>query len=73
MAHDHRDSARSLRNDAKATFEWLDRALSNRDSGIRHLLYSPFILRYKDDPCFAAFCRKVGLPAPSEAPAGKST
>jgi hypothetical protein len=30
------------------------------------LLYDPFILRYKDDPRFAAFCRKVGLPAPGD-------
>jgi hypothetical protein len=27
----------------------------------------PFILRYKDDLRFAAFCRKVGLPVPGEA------
>ena len=27
-----------------------------------YLLYDPFILRYKDDPRFAAFCKKVGLP-----------
>jgi TolB-like protein/Flp pilus assembly protein TadD len=57
----------ALRNDAEATFEWLDRAWSNRDSGIGYLLYSPFILRYKDDPRLAAFCRKVGLPVPGEA------
>ena len=61
----------ALRNDAKATFEWLDRAWSNRDQGIQYLLYDPFILRYKDDPRFAAFCRKVGLPVPGEA--GRST
>jgi TolB-like protein/Flp pilus assembly protein TadD len=54
----------ALRNDAKATFEWLDRAWTNRDSGIQYLLFDPFISRYKDDPRFAAFCRKVGLPAP---------
>jgi serine/threonine-protein kinase len=63
----------ALRNDANATFEWLDRAWSNRDSGIVHLLYSPFFLRYKDDPRFAAFCRKVGLPVPAEAAVGKPT
>jgi TolB-like protein/Flp pilus assembly protein TadD len=57
----------ALRNDAKATFEWLDRAWSNRDSGILYLLFDPFILRYKDDPRFAAFCRRVGLPVPGEA------
>jgi TolB-like protein/Tfp pilus assembly protein PilF len=56
----------ALRNDANATFEWLDRSWSNRDTGIEFLLYDPFILRYKDDPRFAAFCRKVGLPTPAE-------
>jgi TolB-like protein/Flp pilus assembly protein TadD len=56
----------ALRNDAKATFEWLDRAWSNRDSGIQYLLFDPFILRYKEDLRFAAFCRKVGLPAPGQ-------
>lgn len=38
-----------------------------------HLLTDPFIRRYKDDPRFAAFCRKVGLPVPGEASAGNST
>jgi TolB-like protein/Tfp pilus assembly protein PilF len=56
----------ALRNDAKATFASLDRAWAYRDPGIGLLLYDPFILRYKDDPRFAAFCRKVGLPAPGE-------
>ena len=63
----------ALRNDAKATFEWLDRAFSNRDTGIGYLLYDPFILRYKDDPRFATFCRKVGLPVPGETSSRKST
>jgi hypothetical protein len=62
----------ALRNDAKATFEWLDRAWSSRDADITYLLYDPFIVRYKDDPRFAAFCRKVGLPVPGEAAARKS-
>jgi tetratricopeptide (TPR) repeat protein len=63
----------SLRDDAEATFDWLDRAWSNRDPGIGFLLYDPFILRYKNDPRFAAFCRKVGLPVLGETSAGKST
>jgi tetratricopeptide (TPR) repeat protein len=63
----------ALRNDPNATFEWLDRAWSTRDPGIVHLLYDPFIQRYKNDPRFAAFCRKVGLPVPGEAPTGRST
>jgi len=57
----------ALRNDAGHTFEWLDRAWSNRDPGIASLLYDPLILRYRSDPRFAAFCRKVGLPVPGEA------
>jgi TolB-like protein/Tfp pilus assembly protein PilF len=57
----------ALRNDAEATFEWLDRAWSNRDPGIQFLLSDPFILRFKNDPRFAAFCRKVGLPVPGGA------
>jgi TolB-like protein/Tfp pilus assembly protein PilF len=61
----------ALRNDAKETFAWLDRAWSSRDPGISYLLYDPLILRYKDDPRFAAFCRKVGLPTPAEV--GKRT
>jgi TolB-like protein/Tfp pilus assembly protein PilF len=56
----------ALRNDAKETFAWLDRAWSSRDPGIQSLLFDPFILRYKDDPRFAAFCKKVGLPTPAE-------
>ena len=55
----------AARNDADATFEWLDRAWGSRDPGISTLLYDPLILKYKDDPRFAAFCRKVGLPAPA--------
>jgi tetratricopeptide (TPR) repeat protein len=54
----------ALRNDANETFAWLDRAWSARDSGIQYLLLDPFILRYRDDPRLAAFCRKVGLPTP---------
>jgi TolB-like protein/Tfp pilus assembly protein PilF len=56
----------ALRDDAKETFAWLDRAWSLRDPGIQYLLLDPFILRYRDDPRLAAFCRKVGLPTPRE-------
>jgi TolB-like protein/Tfp pilus assembly protein PilF len=56
----------ALRNDADKTFEWLARAWSNRDPGITSLLNDPFILRYRDDPRFAAFLSKVGLPVPGD-------
>jgi TolB-like protein/Tfp pilus assembly protein PilF len=60
----------ALRNDAKATFDWLDRAWSNRDPGVSEIYFDPFILRYKDDARFVAFCRKIGLPVPGKASAG---
>jgi TolB-like protein/Tfp pilus assembly protein PilF len=54
--------AYALRGDPDQMFVWLDRAWANRDAGIANLLFDPFILRYRHDPRFAAFCRKVGLP-----------
>jgi hypothetical protein len=63
----------ALRNDAKATFEWLDRAWSSRDAGVGLLLFDPFTLRFKEDPRFAAFCRKIGLPVPGNAAAAKAS
>jgi TolB-like protein/Flp pilus assembly protein TadD len=59
----------ALRNDADKTFEWLDRAWSSRDPGIEYLLIDPLILRYRDDPRFAAFCKKTGLPTTTTAKA----
>jgi TolB-like protein/Tfp pilus assembly protein PilF len=59
----------ALRRDVDKTFEWLERAWTARDPGISYLLYDPFILRYRDDPRFGAFCKKVGLPATTDAKA----
>jgi hypothetical protein len=52
---------RPMRHASRSNRPW-----SDRNSGITHLLYDPFILRYKDDPRFATFCRKVGLVVPGE-------
>ena len=59
----------ALRNNADKTFEWLDRAWDNRDAGVSYLLFDPFILRFRDDPRFVAFCKKVGLPTTTTAKA----
>ena len=61
----------SLRRDPGNMFKWLDRAWTARDPGIGGLLYDPFILRYRDDSRFAAFCNKVGLPTTTDAVAMK--
>ncbi|MGA9335132.1 MAG: tetratricopeptide repeat protein [Rudaea sp.] len=55
----------ALRKNPDAMFHWLTRAWAQRDPGIQHLLTDPLILRYKDDPRFAAYCRTVGLPVPA--------
>jgi TolB-like protein/tetratricopeptide (TPR) repeat protein len=59
----------AIRKQPDAMFEWLDRAWAARDANIGGLLYNPFLLAYRHDPRFAAFCRKVGLPVPGAAPA----
>ena len=59
----------ALRRDPDNVFKWLDQAWANRDNGIQYLLYDPLILRYKSDPRFAAFCKKVGLPTTTDAKA----
>jgi TolB-like protein len=61
----------ALRRDPDETFKWLDRAWTTRDPGISYLLFDPFILRYRNDPRFAAFCKKVGLPTTTDAVAMK--
>jgi TolB-like protein/Flp pilus assembly protein TadD len=58
--------AYAVRKDPNKVFEWLDRAWGNRENNVCIVYYDAFILRYKDDPRFAAFCRKVGLPTPAE-------
>jgi TolB-like protein/tetratricopeptide (TPR) repeat protein len=54
----------ALREDPDSMFKWLDRAWAARDPGMQQLLYDPFLLRYKDDARFTAFCKNIGLPPP---------
>jgi TolB-like protein/Tfp pilus assembly protein PilF len=51
----------ALRNEPDAAFRWLERARVQKDPGLEGLLTSALLLRYRDDPRFAAFVRKVGL------------
>lgn len=57
----------ALRRDPDAMFHWLEGAWVQRDPGLVYLLYDPLLLRYRDDLSFAAFCRKIGLPATTDA------
>ena len=60
-----------LRNEPDKMFEWLDRAYVGRDPGLTQLLVTPFILNYKDDPRFAAFCQKLKVQPPLPAGTAK--
>jgi TolB-like protein/Tfp pilus assembly protein PilF len=59
----------ALRRDPDNVFNWLNEAWSKRDSGVQYLLYDPIILRYQQDPRFAAFCKSVDLPTTTDAKA----
>ena len=56
-----------LRKEPDKMFEWLERAYTERDPGLTQLLVTPFILSYRDDPRFAAFCEKLKLQVPPAA------
>jgi serine/threonine-protein kinase len=57
----------ALRRDPENMFKWLDRAWEFRDPGIIFLLNDAYLLRYRDDPRYAAFAQRVGLPATTDA------
>lgn len=57
----------ALRRDSDKVFEWLEHGRATHDPGVTMLLYAPFVDAYRADPRFAAFCRKLNLPAPGEA------
>lgn len=66
----------AVRGEPDAMFQWLDKARVAHDPGMLLLLYDPLLLRYRDDPRYAALARKVGLPWPpaaSGAPAPRTT
>ncbi len=63
----------ALRKQPDAMFAWLERA---RDAGAANvatiLLSDPLLLRYKNDPRFAALCKRLGLPTRGESLPGGS-
>jgi len=54
----------ALRGDADSMFEWLERDWANHGIAAYQILFDPLLLRFRDDPRFAAFCARAGLPAP---------
>lgn len=54
----------AVRGEPDAMFEWLQRAWKARDPGMQSLLYDAPLLRYRDDPRYAALAKQAGLPWP---------
>ena len=52
----------AYRGENEKAFHWLDRAYSQRDSGLTLLGSDPFLANIKDDPRYAAMLRKLKLP-----------
>jgi len=56
-----------LRKEPDPMFDWLDRAYTERDSGLTQLLIAPFFSDYQTDPRFAALCQKLKVQVPPPA------
>lgn len=63
----------AVRRQPDETFAWLDRAWARHDPNVTNLLGDAFILAFRSDPRFAAFCRKAGLPIPEPPDGHKAT
>lgn len=59
----------ALNGDAGQSLEWLERAWAQQRGNALFILADPFVLRFRDDPRFIAFCRKIGLAPPRESDA----
>jgi TolB-like protein/Tfp pilus assembly protein PilF len=55
----------AARKNADKTFEWLDTAYAEHDSGLSQMAVTPFFLPYVNDPRFIALCQKLNVQVPS--------
>jgi len=53
----------AFRNQADEAFEWLDRAYAQRDGGLVSTKVDPLLKSLHNDPRYAAFLKKLNLPA----------
>ena len=59
----------ALRGDADHAFEWLQRDWDRGGNAVHGVLLDSLLLRFRDDPRFAAYCKRAGLPPPTESEA----
>jgi len=50
------------RKQADETFRWFEHAMDTHDGGVTELYTMPFLITFRDDPRFAAFAKRIGLP-----------
>jgi tetratricopeptide (TPR) repeat protein len=56
-----------LRGDTDKAFEWIDRAIAERDPGMASIYEQPYLVpMLRDDPRLATALHKLGLPTPDE-------
>lgn len=60
----HIARAYALRGDADGMFEWLERDWARRGEGASSVLNEPLLLRFRDDPRYASYCKRAKLPPP---------
>ena len=53
----------AFRGESDRAFEWLERAYAQRDSGLSEMKGNPKLKNLERDPCYAAFLKKMRLPA----------
>jgi len=56
-------TAHAWRGETDQAFEWLDRALAQRDGGLGDLRLDPLLRGLRRDPRFKAMEKKIGLPS----------
>ena len=59
----------ALNGDAGRTVAWLERNWARQRGNALFILADPFVMRFRDDPRFIAFSKKIGLAPPSESEA----
>lgn len=59
----------ALRKQPDQAFAWLERAWQQHDPDVLNVMSDSFLLDYRNDPRFAAFVHKIGLPVPAATPA----
>jgi len=52
----------AFRNQSEEAFEWLDRAYSQRDSGLILTKVDPLLKSLRHDPRYAALLKKLNFP-----------